>query len=87
MEHVDPSYKFTTSERDEFLRVAHVLAIQDELVRLNNREKRRNYRRWSLHEIHSLLVAISILGYKDHDKLSKALTGRTPAMVSLIRLR
>ncbi len=87
MMHVDPSAKFSNSERDEFLRVAQVLCARHKQHTTENKEgakPKRNYKRWSPNEIHNLLVAISICGTRDLQNLEMLVASRSASQVRSI---
>lgn len=86
LEHIEPSCKFTIDEREDFIRVTQVLGSryrQHSIDAIAGRgSKKRNYRKWSPNEIHTLLVAVSVYGIKNITELSSVMGDRNNEMVS-----
>ena len=74
--HTNPSYKFTASERNEFLAVVELLEERKRHLGQQSNAAKRNYKRWSPDEKHTILIVSVLYGLKHQSKVSEFLTNR-----------
>ena len=76
LKHTNPSYKFTASERNEFLAVVELLEERRRQLGQQSNAVKRNYKRWSPDEKHTILIVSVLFGLKHQSKVSEFLVGR-----------
>jgi hypothetical protein len=84
LKHIDPSWKYSSTEREEFLRSTKFIAArhrQFKSLSSSDAREKKHRRKWSTRDFHSLLLGISIYGKNDYYMLSAALGDRNPDMV------
>ncbi len=80
---MEPSGKFTASEREEFIHATQLIAgrhTQFAIQEAQNGKGRRQYKNWSEHELYSLSVGWCFFR-TDMDELCKVLENRTESQV------
>lgn len=86
LKHIEPSGKYSATEREEFYNVTQVLAARptkpDEE---GGGAKKRNYKVWAPFEKYTLLVGISLFG-TEMTKLSQILEDRNAEQVGCFSL-
>lgn len=87
LEHVAPSHTFTNEEKLAFRRVARVLysqcpANQPLSEPGVNYLVKRVHRRWSVFERHSVLLAVSIYGPQNYNKIAGTMNSRSTSQVA-----
>lgn len=61
--HIDFSHQFSHQERIELIHGAHImLTRQRQRANISSQRSKRNYKRWSQHEIFTLYLAIALYG-------------------------
>jgi hypothetical protein len=83
--HVEPSGKFTATEREEFIRATQMLATRYEQHQRDSQDvkvpgRRKPYKTWSEHEMYTLSVSWLLLRASVSD-MAEAFEGRTVSQV------
>lgn len=85
---MEPSGKFTTTEREEFVHATQMLATryeqhQRDVQDMKGTAGRRTYKNWSEHELYTLSVSWWLLRASTTD-MAEAFEGRTASQVGLL---
>ena len=81
--HLQPSSKFTATEREEFIHAVQSLAARN--CHAEGEKPKRNYKRWNWNERYSLLVGIKLFGPTNVQELVKILENRSPNQVFIFQ--
>ena len=86
--HIEPSYKFSSLEREEFLHAAQVLATNHKQYNLDSMQGKvkRAYKRWNTHEKYNLLLCLNVYGFQNIAAIMKILEKRTDNQVITITI-
>mmetsp|Transcript_20035 Transcript_20035/g.28681 ORF Transcript_20035/g.28681 Transcript_20035/m.28681 type:complete len:439 (+) Transcript_20035:36-1352(+) len=77
--HLQPSSKFTATEREEFIHAVQSLAARN--CHAEGEKQKRNYKRWNWNERYSLLIGIKLFGSNNVHELVKILENRSPNQI------